>query len=147
MSNQAERTQIAVLQNDMLQVKSDVSEIKGDIKSIKSSLSGTYATTKQLEETEQRLTKNKNVERFLVIVFSVVLTFLVGYFLNHIGKVDVITTPGTTSTTTSTTNPPAASSSKAPSASASAKSTSTSDKPSDSQSVVDGVVNQVPKVP
>lgn len=129
MSNQAERTQIAVLQNDMLQVKSDISQIKSDIKEIKSSLDGRYAA-KWVQQV---------VGGLIALILIAVVTALLALIIIPASKKNA---DGTTPKGGVQSN----SGSYAPTSRSSSKSSSTSSKPSDSQSVTDGVVDQLKKV-
>ena len=45
MSTKSERTEIAVLQTQMTEVKADVSEVKSDVKEIKAIVQGDYFVT------------------------------------------------------------------------------------------------------
>lgn len=150
MANKSENADIRELQTQMIDVNKNIEEVKQDVKSliIKFDEQKNLQTEVDYLKVEiHDLKKRKNfvsvVVPVLASVITAVLTFLVINFFTNIGKVTP-NQPSSSTTTTNTTTTPGGSA--APSANASASSKSDTATPSDSQSVTDGVVNQIPKV-
>lgn len=125
MSTQSERTQIAVLQNDMQQVKSDISDIKVDIKTIKDSLDGKYAA-KWVQQIVGAMVA--------LILIAVVTALLALVIIPATKKNPDGTTPSSASSGTSSGNPSSSGPSGTPSANANAQATSDGTTNKDSQS-------------
>lgn len=140
------------LQTQMKDVQSDVADIKqGQEDGFKDILNKFTELEKGLEKKyahKSELKTFKWVTLPVALIATTVLTFLITYFLQNISKKGTANNP-TTSETTTTTTPTGSTGTTTtrdgtPSATANASAQSGSDK--DSESAVDGVVNQVPKV-
>lgn len=157
MANKSENADIRELQTQMLDVNKNIDEVKQDVKSLLVKFDeqkNLQTEIDNLRETQRasdlrhssaidELKKRRNfisiIVPILASVLTAILTFLVISFFSSVGKV---TPTGTTTTNSSTTAPTSA----VPSANANANAKSDTATPSSSQSVTDGVVNQLPRV-
>lgn len=160
MANKSENADIRELQTQMIDVNKNIDEVKADVKTLlvkfdeqknlQTEVDNLRETQRASDERHSKaideLKKRRNfisiVVPILASVLTALLTFLVINFFSNVGKVNP-NQPTSSTTTTNTTTTPGGT---APSASANANAKSDTATPSSTQSVTDGVVNQVPKV-
>lgn len=156
MANKSENADIRELQTQMIDVNKNIEEVKQDVKSLIVKFDEQKNLQTEVDHLKEEVVELKKRRTFISIVVPIMasvltalLTFLVISFFSSVGKVDP-NKPSTTSTTTNTTTttPGGSSSGTAPSASANANAKSDTANPSssDSENVVDGVVDQIKKV-
>jgi len=93
MATKSENADIAVLQSQMIEVKSSILDLKKDQHEGFEKLYGkleeqskVFATKDEVEDLRKHMSKNKTLERLLLVVASVIITFLLTFFLNNITK-------------------------------------------------------------
>lgn len=96
MATKSENADIAVLQEQMKGMTEDMGDVKSDVKKILDRLDNSY-----VKKEEFRAFKWTTIP--ITIIVSVVLTFLVTFFLQNITKDNAANNPTSSSTTTTTT--------------------------------------------
>lgn len=148
MANKSENADIRELQTQMIDVNKNIDEVKQDVKTLLVKFDEQKNLQTEVDYLKKEVVDLKKRRNFISIVVPILasvltalLTFLVINYFSNVGKVNPNQPTSSTTTTNTTTTP-----GSTPSASANANAKSDTATPSSSQSVTDGVVNQVPKV-
>lgn len=146
MANKSENADIRELQTQMLDVNKNIDEVKADVKTLLTKFDEQKNLQTEVDYLKVEILDLKKRRTFISIVVPVItsvltalMTFLV---INFFNSAKLSPNTSNTTTTTNTTTPNIGT----PSASANANAKSDTATPSSSQSVTDGVVNQLPKV-